>query len=173
MYNDLENIRDALLAAEPTIFSGSERRRVEVLSGISRELIDFKQTARIHRDIWDEMTDSAEKSMFGKEYGVYIDDIKDEFNRIHELIVNARELLADLRDTNDSLLNTRQNEIIKVLTLVAFIFYPLTFIASIFTIPSPYVPLVSRSYGWPVLMLLMVALALGMWLYFRKKKWLS
>jgi len=171
MRNDLENIRDAIVSAENRIFKGDERNMVEHLSNLNRELIDFKQTARIHHDIWASMSERSEKSIFGSDFIPYVEDIKNDFTHIHELIVNARELLADLRETNDSLLNTRQNEIIKDLTLIAFIFYPLTFLASIFTIPGQDVPLVDTSYGWITIIVLMIILSFGIWFWFKKKRW--
>ena len=172
MITDLENINDALSASEAHIFKGDEREMVEVLSSLNRELIDFKQTARIHRDIWEDMITYVDKDLFGKEYASYIRDIKTNFESIHELIANAHELIADLRETNDSLLNSKQNEIMKVLTLVAFIFYPLTFIASIFTIPAQHVPIVSSPNGWTVIIILMIILTGGMWWIFKKKGWI-
>lgn len=172
MVNDLENITDTLQAAESSIFKGNERAMVEVLSRVSRELIDFTQIARIHRDIWDDMIEFAPKSLFGDEYAASIKEIRDEFNRINELVSNARELLSDLRSTNDSLLNTRQNEIIKTLTLVAFVFQPLTFVAALFTIPAVYVPFVDSREGWIIIGGIMVAMALSIWLYFKSKRWI-
>ena len=173
MVEDLENIKDALTTAEEKIFSGNEKKMVEVLSGLSRELIDIKQTARMHHDIWEEMVSFAgSAAIFGEDFASYIRDIRDEFNIIHELIVNTRELLADLRETNDSLLNTRQNEIIKVLTLVAFIFYPLTFITAVFTVPAVNVPFITHSYGWMSINIFMIILAIMIWWYFKRKRWI-
>ncbi|MEK7641542.1 MAG: CorA family divalent cation transporter [Patescibacteria group bacterium] len=172
MCEDLENIKDSLINAETRIFGGDERKMVEALSGLSRELIDFKQTARVHEEIWQEMVAYDETSLFGKEFTVYMRDIRDEFNRIRELISNSRELLADLRETNDSLLNTRQNEIIKRLTLVAFIFQPATFIAALFTIPALNVPLIEHGIGWYAIFLFMIVISASIWWLFRKKRWL-
>lgn len=171
MVEDLENIRDSLLNSETMIFGGEERRMVEVLSGLSRELIDIKQTARMHRDIWEEMVGYADKDFFGPGFAQYVHDIRDEFNVIHELILNARELLTDLRETNDSLLNTRQNDIIKILTIVSFIFYPATFIASWFTIPAAHVPIIDGPYGWSALSVLMIVMTAAILGYFKKKRW--
>jgi len=172
MRNDLENIRDTIVSAENRVFKGEERNMVRYLSNINRELIDFKQTARIHQDIWLSMSENSEKSLFGQDFIPYVEDIKNDFIHIHELIVNARELLADLRETNDSLLNTKQNEIIKDLTLVAFIFYPLTFIAALFTIPAVSVPLIESPFGWSLIVLSMIVMSVGIWFFFKKKKWL-
>jgi magnesium transporter len=169
---DLENVKDALVAAESRIFKGDERKMVEVLSNLSRELIDVKQTARMHHNVWEEMVNYADKEFFGPGFGTYIRDIRDEFHVISELIANSRELLADLRETNDSILDTKQNEIIKTLTLLALVFSPLTFIASVFTIPAAHVPLVDEYYGWTVIMVVMIALVLITWWIFKKKRWI-
>jgi magnesium transporter len=171
MCEDLENIKDSLISAETRIFKGDERDMVEVLSNLSRELIDFKQTARVHQDIWEDMIRYDEAMIFGKDFMVYMRDIHDEFNRIRELITNARELLADLRETNDSLLNTKQNDIIKILTGVAFVFQPLTFIAALFTIPALNVPLIEHGLGWYGIMILMAVISGGIWFFFKKKRW--
>lgn len=172
MVEDLENIKDALATAETRIFNGDERKMVEVLSNLSRELLDIKQTARTHHDIWEEMVAYADKNFFGKEFGTYIRDIRNEFNVLHELVVNTRELLADLRSTNDSLLNNKQNETIKMLTLLSLIFYPATFIASIFTIPAIGVPIINLTSGWFILMATTVVVTGGLIWYIRAKKWI-
>ncbi len=172
MREDLENIRDALTTAETKIFNGEERKMVEVLSHLSRELIDFRQTARIHREIWTEMVEHEEKSIFSAEFSKYIEDLRDEFNEIHDLIANAHELLADLRETNDSLLNTKQNEIIKILTLVAFFFSPLTFLAAVFTIPAKGIPIIESPQGWITILILMAMVAIGILYFFKKRRWM-
>lgn len=58
MYSDLENIRDSLVRAEERIFKGDERKMVEVLSHLSRELIDFRETARMHHEVWEDLSKS-------------------------------------------------------------------------------------------------------------------
>jgi magnesium transporter len=173
MFEDLENIRDSLTSSETKIFSGDELKMVKNLSNLSRELIDFRQTARIHRDIWNEFLEYDNPNLLGKDFVPYLRDIRDQFNRVHELIGNCRELLIDLRETNDSLLNTKQNQIIKVLTLVAFIFYPLTFISALFTIPAIKVPFIGSSYGWMGILVFMVIITASIWITFKKKKWLQ
>jgi magnesium transporter len=172
MIEDLENIKDSITLAEKRIFKGDEREMVEVLSGLSRELIDFKQTARMHRDIWEDMVEFADKSIFGGGFPSYVRDIRDQFNIIHEFVGNARELLADLRETNDSLLNTKQNDIIKLLTVITFIGYPAMLIASIFTIPALDVPIVGTSSGWLVLMIITVIITVGIWWFIKKRRWI-
>ena len=172
MLEDLENIKDALLTAESRIYKGEERNMVEALSSLSRELIDFRQTARIHRELWQELIGYENEALFGKEFTGYIHDLRDQFNHVNALIDNARELLADLRETNDSLLNTKQNDIMRTLTIVTFIFYPATFIASLFTIPASFVPLIGSRNGWTIIFLGMIVITMGIWWYIKHKKWM-
>ena len=172
MIEDLENIKDSITSAEKSIFKGNEREMVEVLSSLSRELIDFKQTARMHRDIWEDMVEYSNKNIFGGDFPTYIRDIRDQFNIIHEYTGNARELLADLRETNDSLLNTKQNDIMKLLTIITFICYPATIIASIFTIPALGVPIIGNPYGWTILMVITLLVTAGFVLLFKRKRWM-
>jgi magnesium transporter len=172
LIEDLDNIKDSIISAESHTFSGDEREMVAVLSNLSRELIDIKQTARMHHGVWEQMVAYADKEYFGAGFGSYIHDIRDQFNLIHEIIVNCRELLADLRETNDSLLNTKQNDIIKRLTMVSFIFIPITFVAALFTIPAVKVPFIDGDFGWVILLLIMILISAGTLSYFKRKKWM-
>ena len=172
MVDDLENIRDALISAETRIFKGDEHRMVEVLSSLSRELMDFKQTSRAHREIWEDMLASSGKNLFGHEFEPYVRDLRDEFNRINELVSNSRELLAELRETNDSLLNTKQNDIMRTLTIVTFFFYPATFIATLFTIPAASVPLIRSASGWPIILVMMAAVTALIWWFLKRRRWM-
>ena len=172
MYEDLENVRDALVAAEERIFRGDERKMVEVLSNLSRELIDFRETARIHHDIWDDLIKVKDNKLFGEDFSPYFRDIRDSFTQIHELIQNSRELISDLRETNDSLLNTKQNDIMKTLTIINFVFIPATFISALFTIPAPDVPLTGDLWGWWILVGAMICITIGIWVTIKRKKWL-
>lgn len=172
MIDDLKNIEDSLNKSENEIYKGNERKMVENLSNLSRELIDIKQTARMHRDVWEKMIDFDEQSFFGKDFNSYMHDIRNEFNVIHEHIINAHELLNDLRETNDSLLNTKQNETMRMLTTITVICYPVMFIAAIFTIPAKDIPILEYPNDWLILMLLSIVTTIVFWTFLKKKRWI-
>lgn len=172
MIEDLKNIQDSLTVAEAEIYKGHERKMVEVLSNLSHELIDIKQTARMHRDVWEKLVTFDEKNFFGKDFNSYVHDIRDEFNVIHEHIINAHELLADLRSTNDSLLDAKQSETIKMLTTVTVVFYPVMLIAAIFTIPAVSIPIIDSAGDWYVLMIISIICTVGVWWFIKKKNWI-
>ena len=80
--------------------------------------------------------------------------------------------MGDLRTTNDSLLSTKTNEVMKVLTILAFITFPLSLIASIFGMNIDSAPLANNPYGFWIVIGIMIALMISMFLYFRHKRWL-
>ena len=171
MQNDLGNMQQSILAAETEIFSGNERRMVEELSNLSREIIDFKQANNVHREVIETFAPMA-GVFFGLDFRRYIDDILKEYTKIHELTVNNRELVNELRDTNDSLLSTKQNEVMKVFTFLAFCTFPLTLIASIFAMHTQYTPIIGHPYDFQIIIGIMITVVLSLFGWFRHKKWI-
>jgi magnesium transporter len=171
MMNDLENIKDALAEAERQVFQGQERKMVEVLSLLSREIIDFKQTIRLHKEVLESFK-VAPIEFFGKNFHEYITDIQSTYNSIHDLILANKELLVDLRETNDSLLSTKQNEHMKLFTALAFVTFPLSLLVALFALPTSHTPIIGLPYDWEILAGGIVILAILMFAYFKEKGWI-
>lgn len=169
MTRDLENIREALRDVEEQIFEGQERRMVEVLSLLSREIIDFKQTIRLHKEVLESFK-TAPIDFFGKDFKNYLDDIQMSYNAIHELILANKEMLNDLRETNDSLLSTKQNEHMKLFTILAFVTFPLQLLLTLFSLPSS--PIMMLPNHWIILASSIVILAVLMFALFKEKGWI-
>lgn len=168
---DLDGVRARLFDVEKNIFVGKERLMVEELSHISRELIDFKQTTRMHKGVLQNFQTIAEQ-YFGSDFAYYAGDLLSEYEKIHDSVVSNKELVTDLRDTNDSLLNTKQNEAIKTLTMLAFATFPLTLIATIFAMDTGHKPIVGSAYDFEIIVGLMIAILIGILGFFKYKKWL-
>lgn len=171
MNEDLENIKDALNDSEEHIFIGHEKKMVEVLSELSRELIDFKQTSRLHKEVLESFAD-VPVDFFGKSFENFIEDLRTEYLSVHELIVSNRELLNDLRDTNDSLLSTKQNEHLKLFSILAFLTFPLTVLIGLFSLPTSHTPIIGNPFDWEIILGIVIISALGMFYFFKRKGWL-
>ncbi|HEY4478266.1 MAG TPA: CorA family divalent cation transporter [Candidatus Paceibacterota bacterium] len=171
MINDLENIKDSLIDVEKHIFSGHERRMVERLSDISRELIDFKQIIHLHREILESFS-TIPGELFGKDFDYYIDEMKHAYTSVHGLVLSNKELLSDLRETNDSLLSTKQNEHMKLFSILAFVTFPLMLFLNIFMLPTSHTPIIGYDYDWEILVGTVIVLAIGMFYFFKKKGWI-
>jgi magnesium transporter len=109
---------------------------------------------------------------------VFLRDCYDHTIQLMDMVETFREMASGLVDEYMSAVSNRMNEIMKVLTVVATIFIPLTFIAGVYgmnfdTKASPWnMPELTWAYGYPALLLLMAAVAGGMLRYFRRKRWI-
>lgn len=108
---------------------------------------------------------------------VFLRDCHDHAMQIYDNLERLQDQVTDLMDLYHTILSNRMNEIMKVLTLVAAIFIPLTFIAGIYgmNFDTSYkwnMPELSFAYGYPTALLSMVVIALLLVYYFWKKKWL-
>jgi magnesium transporter len=171
MSEDLENIKDSLNEVEKYVFLGHERKMVIALSELSRELIDFKQSARLHKEVFESFS-IVPVDFFGKTFESFIEDLRLEYSSVHELIISNRELLNDLRDTNDSLLSTKQNENLKLFSILAFVTFPLALFLDLFTLPTTHTPIIGLAYDWEILTGIVVISGIGMFYFFKKKGWL-
>jgi magnesium transporter len=102
----------------------------------------------------------------------YLRDVYDHVIEIMDTIETYRDMVSGLLDIYLSSISNRMNEIMKVLTIIATIFIPLTFVAGVYGMNFRYMPELGWRWGYPVAMLLMALTAGGMLLYFRKRKWL-
>ncbi len=171
MINNLENIKDSLIESEKHIFNGHERKMVENLSLISRELIDFKQITHLHKEIIESLSEIP-KDFFDKDFNYFVDDLKHSYSSIHNLIISNKELLSDLRETNDSLLSTKQNDSLRLFSILAFVTFPLALLLDIFSLPTSHTPIIGLAYDWEILTGTVIVLAIAMFTYFKKKEWL-
>ncbi|MDB5259248.1 MAG: Mg2 transporter protein CorA family protein magnesium transporter [Candidatus Taylorbacteria bacterium] len=168
---DLSNIRDDMSHAETRIFEGQERRMVVVLSNIGRELIDAQQILRTHAEAI-ELVGLAMEKFFSPTFRYYTDDITADYKKVSEQSKNLHELLRELRETNNLLLTTKQNETMKNLTLMAFVTFPLSLITDVFSMNTSHAPIVGLPYDFEIIVGVMLVLTLCMFGFFRWKKWL-
>lgn len=169
--NELEYIQEDLAHIEEYIFAGFERDMVEELSRVNRKLLNFKQSIRLHEEVLDSLQ-GAGSEFFGEKFSHYLQAINGEYHKVASQLDGHRETLTDLRKTNDSLLSTKQNEIMKVLTIMAFVTFPLSLIAGIFGMNTKMLPIVGLPGDfWIVIGIMAFGMALMFW-YFKHKKWI-
>ncbi len=103
---------------------------------------------------------------------LFLRDVYDHSIHIIDTIETIRDLLSGMLELYMSSVNNRMNEIMKVLTLFASIFMPLTFISGVYGMNFRHMPELSQQWGYPAVLLFMAAVACGLVFYFRWKKWL-
>ncbi len=103
---------------------------------------------------------------------VYYRDIYDHIVRIIETLESNRDMVSGLLDIYLSSISNKMNEIMKVLTIIATIFIPLTFIAGVYGMNFQYMPELTWKYGYLGIWIFMILVFLGLVYYFKRKKWL-
>lgn len=169
--HELEHIEDRLKQAESKVFKGEEYKMVAVLSNINRDLLDFKQALRTHKDILKSL-EAAGTKFFGTEFGYYLQAISGEFYKVANTLDGHKETLIDLRDTNDSLLTNKTTATMKTLTMVSFTTFPLMLIAALFSMNTTYMPIIGMPFDFWVVIAIMTITLLSILTYFVYKKWI-
>ncbi|MFA5933710.1 MAG: CorA family divalent cation transporter [Candidatus Paceibacterota bacterium] len=130
LMSQLDGITSDLKAIEMNIFEGKEAQMVKKISYVHRKLLDFKQAVRFHHEVLSSF-ESAGKKFFGEDFSYYLSAITGEYNKIRNVVDGDKEMLVDLRETNDSLLTAKTNRTIKRLTIFSIIIFILTLAFSI------------------------------------------
>ncbi|GMQ95218.1 MAG: magnesium/cobalt transporter CorA [Patescibacteria group bacterium] len=169
--DELDNTRYTLEKIKLKIFSGREVKMVKVISNTSRNLLNFKQAMQPHKEVLESFERAGEK-FFPKEFSYYLSAMSGEYYKIYNRMESLKEALTELRETNDSLLTTKTNEIMKVLTIAASLMLPSALVASIFGMNTQAMPFIGSGSDFWIIVGIMASGTLLMFLYFKYKKWI-
>ncbi len=171
VHHELSAIGDLLQSAEERVFKGEERKMVEELSLINRDLIAIHRALYWHERVLDSLR-VASKEFFGAEFGHYIDNILGEYHKVNRGVEEERDILEDLRTTNNSLLSAKTNEVMRSLTAISVVAFPASFLAWVFSIDARNMPIVGDANDFWILLGFMGVSSLLTFLILRAKKWL-
>jgi magnesium transporter len=161
-----ENIEDI----EDRIFANRRRSQIRGISMLRRDVISFRRIIWPMRAVIGSLERKARR--FSKtDLAVYFGDMVDHVDRIWDGLDEYKEIIEGLNDTHDSLANNRTNEIMRILTIVATIFFPITLIASIWGMNIP-LPFQQSSQSLLYVSLIMAAVIGGMLYFFRRRRWI-
>lgn len=167
--HELAIVGERLRDVEEKIFQGEEREMVIQLSAVHRDLLEFHRALRLHRGVLQSLGSTCEE-FYGKDFRHYTDDIVGEYYKVEETLEDQKEILTELRSTNDSLLTTKTNETMKLLTVTNFLILPAALIASIFGMNAIAMPIIGSPFDfWKIIFLMAIAVMMTI-LFFRRKK---
>jgi magnesium transporter len=175
LYTDLDSKLDYLASRlsdiDEEIFKQHEREMVTEIAVVGRRLLTFRQTVEAHENALGQLYTSIEKA-FGKPYQSEVLRINEQYLHILRRTTRVTSALQELRETNNSLINTKQNEIMKTLTIMAFVTFPLTLVSSIFGMNTEQTPIVGHPYDFWIIIGFMSTAFGCFFLYFYHKNWL-
>jgi magnesium transporter len=170
-FHILEKIGDKLVILEERLINNQDRAILAEIHHYKKELMSIRKA------IWplSEVVNALYKNespLIGEDTQVFLRDVYDHTIQALDTVEIFRDTITGLQDLYMSSVSNRMNEIMKVLTIIASIFIPLTFIAGIYGMNFEYIPELKWRWGYFAVWGLMIGCVAGMVTYFRNKRWL-
>lgn len=166
----LEALSDKIEKLEDLIVSEPTQQNARTIYRLKRKLLVMRKVTWPVREALGHLM-HAEDTFITKFTSVYLRDVYDHTVQVIDTIDTFRDMLASLLDMYLSSLTNRMNEIMKTLTIITTIFIPITAIASIYGMNFTEIPGLRWEYGYITALAAMACMAVGMLIYFKKKKW--
>jgi len=167
----LEKIGEKIEILEDTVVTNPTPESLQTIHNLKREMIFLRKSVWPLREMISNLT-RVESSLIEEATKIYLRDVYDHTIQVIDTTETYRDMLSGLHDTYLSGISNRMNEIMKVLTIFASIFIPLTFIAGIYGMNFACMPELSWRWGYFAILGVMAIVGISMLLYFRRKKWL-
>ncbi|HUU52612.1 MAG TPA: magnesium/cobalt transporter CorA [Candidatus Heimdallarchaeota archaeon] len=167
----LEKTGERIEELEESLTTNAKPETMQEIHRLKREMLYLRKS------IWPlrESISGLEKSesvLIKKSTLKYLRDVYDHTIQIIDTVETFRDMLSGMHDIYLSSISNRMNEIMKVLTIIATIFIPLTFVAGIYGMNFKFMPELDWRWGYPALWLVVVTIVVIMIIFFKRKKWL-
>jgi magnesium transporter len=166
----LRKMGNKLDRIEEDIFEGRSQDVVRDISNVKQEIINFRKIIRPQRTVLRDL-ERTKRRYLAEEQELYFGDVEDASERIWDMLENYKEVVGALDETTESVISHRQNDVLRVLTVVNTIILPLTLVASIWGM-NVKVPGEGQLLAFFIVVGSMVALLGLLLLYFRRRGWL-
>lgn len=167
----LENLGDCLTDVEEDLLRRPDQKVLNLVHHFKQELTLLRKAVWPLREVVGELH-KGELSLISDDTRVFLRDLYDHTIQAMDTVELFRETVSGLQDLYLSVASNRMNEIMKVLTVMASIFIPLTFIAGIYGMNFEYMPELHWRWGYFAVWGVMLACGIGMLIFFRTRKWL-
>ena len=166
-----EKLGDRIEALQDSLIARPAPETLQALNALKREMLYLRKSVWPLREVVSGLQ-RADSPLIQKATGLYLRDLYDHTIHVIDTIETFRDMLSGMLDIYLSSLSIRLNEVMKVLTIIATIFMPLSFIVGVYGMNFLYMPELGWRWGYPLVLLLMAGIAAGMLVFFRRKKWI-
>ncbi len=167
----LERLGEKIESLEEGVVSNPAAQTLQEIHRLKRQMIFLRRAVWPLREAISAM-ERGESLLIREDTRIYLRDVYDHTVQIMDTVETFRDMVSGMLDIYLSSLSNRMNAVMKVLTIIATIFMPLTFLAGIYGMNFKYMPELEWRWGYPMVWILVLLITLSMLLYFKKKKWL-
>lgn len=167
----LEKIGEKIEFLEEELVGAPGPKTLNHIHKLKREMIFLRKSVWPLREVVSGM-ERGESTLIRKPTRIFLRDVYDHTIQVIDTVETYRDMLSGMLDMYLSSLSNRMNEVIKVLTIIATIFIPLTFIAGIYGMNFEHMPELKWRWGYLVVWAIMISLGTLMVVLFKRKKWI-
>ena len=170
-FSILEKLGENIEEVEETMITDPKPETLHGIHSLKRKMISLRKSVWPLRDVLSAL-ERSESSLIQEPTRIYLKDVYDHTIQVIDTVETYRDVLSGMLDVYLSSISNKMNEIMKVLTIIATIFIPLTFIAGVYGMNFEYMPELRWRPGYLVIWIVMISIGISMLVYFRKKKWI-
>jgi len=167
----LERVGEAVEDLEAGLVSDPKAQTLQAIHNLKREMIFLRRSVWPMREVVSALG-RRESPLIHESTGIYLRDVYDHTIQVIDTIETYRDIISGMRDTYLSSISNRMNEVMKVLTIFASVFIPLTFFAGIYGMNFKYMPELEFRWSYPILLGALVTVGVSMFGLFKRRKWL-
>ena len=167
----LEQVEERVEFLEEELVTNPTPETLQTIHNLKRDMIFLRKSVWPLREVIGGL-ERGEPLLIGESIVVYLRDVYDHTIQVIDTIETFRDMISGMLDIYLSSVSNRMNEVMKVLTIIATIFIPLTLIAGIYGMNFQYMPELGWRWGYPTVWLIMLVIGALMLVYFRRKRWL-
>jgi magnesium transporter len=168
----LEHYGDNLEMLEDEILVEPNQQRMQRLYTIKRDLLTFRRMLWPMREVIDTLRRGEEDSLLSGETRRYLTDVNEHLIQIIEVLESYREMASSLTDLYMSSVSNRMNEVMKVLTIMAAFFIPITFVAGVYGMNFEHMPELKMRWAYPCFWAVTISITVGLFVTFKRRNWL-
>ncbi|MBU3966694.1 MAG: magnesium/cobalt transporter CorA [Euryarchaeota archaeon] len=167
----LEKLGESIEDVEETMIAKPTPETLHAIHRLKRKMISLRKSVWPLREAVSAL-ERSDSSLIQEPTRIYLKDVYDHTIQVIDTVETFRDVLSGMLDVYLSSISNKMNEIMKVLTIIATIFIPLTFIAGVYGMNFENMPELKWDWGYRVVWFVMLIMGISMLAYFRKKKWL-
>jgi magnesium transporter len=167
----LERLGEKIELLEEKLVTRPTPETLQTIHHLKREMIFLRKAVWPLREVISGL-ERNESSLIKESTKIYLRDVYDHTIQTIDTIETFRDVVSGMLDIYLSSVSNRLNSVMKVLTIIATIFMPLTFLAGIYGMNFKYMPELEWRWGYPAIWLIMIGIGIFMLVYFKKKNWL-
>jgi magnesium transporter len=167
----LEGLGEKIESIEENLLNDPGPETLHSIHELKRVMIQLRRSVWPLREVVNKF-ERSESQLINDSTKPFLRDVYDHTIQTIDTIETYRDMLSGMLDLYLSSISNRMNEVMKVLTIIATIFIPLTFITGIYGMNFQYMPELGMRWGYPMVLIIMALIGVTMLVYFRRKRWL-